>query len=115
MTARAFLTPFVAATLWLTACSGSQSAAADRPRPATHTVTIAEMRFQPETLIVNAGDTVVWVNKDLFPHTATSQAGGFNSASIDAGKAWQFTPAAKGTFAYVCSLHPTMKGTLQIK
>lgn len=115
MTTRAFIPAFVAATLCLTACSGCQSAAADRPEPATHTITIAEMRFQPESLTVNAGDTVVWINKDLFPHTATSQAGAFNSSAIEAGRSWQFTPATKGAFAYVCTFHPSMKATLRIR
>ena len=49
-------------------------AACDKPKPKTHTVTIEAMRFQPETLTVAAGDTIVWVNKDVVPHTATSRA-----------------------------------------
>lgn len=110
MTRRAFPLALVAA-LGLISCS--QGAAADPPT--THTVIIADMRFQPETLTVKAGDAIVWINKDLFPHTATSEAGGFNSAGIDAGSSWQHVPKAKGTFAYVCSFHPTMKATLRVE
>jgi plastocyanin len=36
-------------------------------------------------MIVKAGDTVVWVNKDPFPHTVTSQAGGCDSPEIVPG------------------------------
>jgi plastocyanin len=43
--------------------------ASEPPEPRTHTVTIEEMRFQPERLTVARGDTIVWVNKDLVPHT----------------------------------------------
>jgi plastocyanin len=83
-------------------------------RPATHPVTIDGSRFEPSTLAVKAGDTVVWVNKDLFPHTSTSQAGGFDSQTIAAGKSWALTAAKKGTFPYTCTFHPTMKGTLRV-
>jgi plastocyanin len=47
-------------------------AAGDRPKPKTHTVTMENMRFQPETLTVARGDTIVWINNELVPHTATS-------------------------------------------
>ena len=84
------------------------------PPPTTHTVTIDGSRFEPSTLAVTAGDTVVWVNKDPFPHTSTSKVGGFDSQTIAAGKSWALTPAKKGTFAYTCTFHPTMKGTLRV-
>ena len=58
------------------------------------------MRFQPETLDVARGDTVVWVNKDLVAHTATSEAGGFDSKVIQPEKSWKFTVTKKGEFAY---------------
>ena len=53
-----------------------------RAKPRTHTVTIDGTRFQPDTLTIARGDTVMWVNKDPFPHTATSKAGGFDSQPI---------------------------------
>ena len=37
------------------------------------------------------GDTIVWVVKDLVPHTATSKAGGFDSKDIQADKSWRNT------------------------
>ncbi len=89
--------------------------AADARKPATHTVTMEATQFQPTVLTVAAGDSVVWVNKDPFPHTATSKPGGFDSQVIVAGKSWTFTPSKKGEFAYVCTLHPTMKATLRVK
>ncbi len=87
----------------------------DRPKPKTHTVTIEYMRFQPESLTVARGDTVVWVNKDIVPHTATSKDGGFDSQVIPVEKSWKFTVRKKGTFAYICTLHPTMTATLRVK
>ena len=86
-----------------------------QPPPArTHTVTIENMRFEPADLTVRPGDTIVWVNHDLFPHTATATGGGFDSRPIDAGSSWQFTPRTPGEMAYVCTLHPTMKATVRV-
>jgi plastocyanin len=69
----------------------------ERPKPKTHTVTMENMRFQPESLTVTRGDTVVWVNKDLVPHTATSKAGGFDSQSVQAEKSWKLQCGKKVT------------------
>jgi plastocyanin len=89
-------------------------AAGDRPKSKTHTVTIEGMRFQPERLTVVRGNTIVWVNNDLVPHTATSEAGSFDSQIIQAEKSWKFTASKKGEFAYTCTFHPTMKAMLQV-
>jgi plastocyanin len=83
--------------------------------PTTHTVVMEGLAVAPATLTVAKGDTVVWVNKDPFPHTATAQDKSFDSKEIAAGKSWRFTPKKSGTFPYVCTLHPTMKGTLVVK
>jgi plastocyanin len=80
----------------------------------THTVVIDGVKYDPETLTVKRGDTVVWVNKDPFPHTVTSK-GGFDSHSIAAGKSWKYTASKAGEFAYICTFHPNMKGTLTVK
>ena len=82
---------------------------------ATHTIVIADMKFVPEMLTVKAGDTVVWVNKDFFPHTATAQDRSFDSRDLAANKSWNYIATKKGTFSYVCTLHPTMKAILVVK
>ena len=89
--------------------------AGERATLKTHTVTIEGMRFQPESLTVARGDTVVWVNKDLVPHTATSEAGSFDSQIIQADKSWRFTAKKKGEFPYICTFHRTMKAMLRVK
>jgi plastocyanin len=80
----------------------------------TYTVAMDGTRFIPETLTVKRGDRVVWVNKDPFPHTATA-AGTFDSKDIAAGKSWTYVAGKLGEFAYVCTLHPGMKGTLLVQ
>ena len=83
--------------------------------PATHTVVVVGMKFAPETLTVNRGDTVVWVNKDFFPHTATAADRSFDSRDIAANDRWTHVANKTGTFPYVCTLHPSMKATLIVK
>ena len=91
------------------------AAASDRTGPKTHTVTIEGIRFQPPMLTVSRGDTIVWVNKDVVAHTATSKAGGFDSKTIQAEGSWEYTAGTKGEFAYICAFHPVMKATLRVQ
>jgi len=85
-------------------------------KPKTHTVVMEAMVFRPAALTIRSGDTVVWVNKDIVEHTATSAtAGGFDSKMIRPGQSWKHTIRSRGDVAYVCTYHPLMKGTLQVK
>ena len=85
------------------------------PAVKTHTVIIEGTRFVPETLTVRRGERVVWLNKDPFPHTVTARGHGFDSRSIAANASWRYVAQKSGTFDYVCTLHPTMTGTLVVK
>lgn len=105
------LTLALLAALGLMHCNQARSSA---PPPVTHTVTIEGMQFTPANLTVEAGDTIVWVNKDLFPHTVTA-AGAFDSKSIADGQSWQYRATSKGEYPYTCTFHPTMKGTVRVE
>ena len=90
-------------------------AAVAAPQGTVHTVVIDGMLFVPAELKVKAGDTVIWKNKDAFPHTATSVAKGFDSKPIASGGSWKFVATRRGAFAYFCTLHQTMKGVLTVE
>ena len=90
-------------------------AAAALAKEATHRVTMEAVAFQPADITVKVGDKVVWTNQDPFPHTVTSKAQGFDSKAIAAGKAWTYRAKKKGDFPYVCTLHPTMTGTIHVE
>ena len=79
-----------------------------------HTVMIEGTRYEPATVTVKRGQTVVWVNKDPFPHTVTAK-GVFDSHDIAAGKLWKYTARKAGEYAYTCTLHTNMKGTLKVE
>ena len=80
----------------------------------THTVVIEGFKFSPPALTVHSGDRIVWRNKDLVPHTATSH-GVFDSRSIASGSSWTFVARKVGTLPYVCTFHPTMQGSLTVE
>lgn len=94
-------------------CGIGSDTAAQTAVPATHTVVMEGVSFQPAVLTIRLGDSVAWLNKDAFPHTATS--GRFDSKVIAPAGTWTHTPTAPGEHAYVCIFHPTMKGTLRVQ
>jgi plastocyanin len=80
----------------------------------THQVLIDALRFDPQDLTVKAGDTVVWINHDPFPHTVTAVGKQFDSHEIASGRSWKYTARKAGVFAYSCTLHANMLGTLRV-
>ncbi len=99
--------------LALIGASAGCRAAADPP--ARHEVTIEAMQYSPASLTVAPGDTIVWTNKDMFPHTVTSKTGGFDSQAIPPDGSWTYVARTTGEFSYVCTFHPTMTGTLEVE
>ena len=83
--------------------------------PTTYTVVIEQMRFNPPALMVRRGDHVTWVNKDLFPHTASANSRAFDSHSIAPDASWTYVAGQPGTYPYRCDLHPTMGGILTVR
>lgn len=84
--------------------------------PASARVTVQDVKYSPETIEIRKGETIEWDNKDLTPHTVTSQEGGeLNSDSIEPDASWTHTFAQPGTFPYYCTYHPEMKGTIIVK
>lgn len=78
-----------------------------------HVVEIRGFTFVPDTLVVKRGDTVVWRNQDVMPHTATSEGGAWGSPELGEGGTWRVVVQAGG--AYRCALHPTMRGVIVVR
>ena len=77
-------------------------------------VTIQNFAFAPPTLAITTGTTVTWTNKDQIAHTATADDQSFDSGNLNTGQTWSFTFNQPGTFAYTCTYHPYMKGTITV-
>lgn len=86
-----------------------------RPEPARHTVEMRGFEFHPASLTLAPGDTVIWVNRDVVPHTATGPDGAWDSGSIAAGASWSRVFTAADSAAYACTFHPTMTGLLVVR
>jgi len=82
---------------------------------ATLTVTFEGMAFVPARIVAKRGDTLVWVNRDLVPHTATVARGGFDSGAIAPGQSWRTPAPALGRHEVTCTFHPTMKAELVVE
>jgi plastocyanin len=84
--------------------------------PPTVRVTIQTVKYSLERIEIRKGETVEWDNKDLTPHTVTSQSGGeFDSGSIEPDASWSHTFTQAGEFPYTCTFHPEMNGTIVVK
>ena len=73
--------------------------------------------FTPNTITVVLGvnSTIVWTNNDGSPHTVTSNGGIFDSGNMAPGQSFSYTFTSTGTFAYHCTYHPWMTGTVVVK
>jgi plastocyanin len=78
----------------------------------TVTVTIEKLVFSPTEITVKAGDTVEWVNKDAFAHTATVKGGW--EVMIPPKKTASRVMQAGDTADYFCRFHPNMKGKITV-
>jgi len=66
-------------------------------------------------LMVEPGQTIQVINDDGVPHTLTAEDGSFDSGVIGGGDGGSFaTPAADGTFSFICTIHPSMSGELTV-
>lgn len=75
-------------------------------------VTIDKLVFSPATVEAKVGDTIEWVNKDVFAHTATVKGGW--EVMIPPKKSASLTLKAAGALDYFCRFHPNMKGRLVV-
>lgn len=102
----------------LTGHAANGQAPADRKAHSghrSHTVIIEGMRFEPGVVTVAPGDRVTWINEDPFPHTVTSSSGKFDSHPIAPGASWSYIARRPGKYDYICTLHVTMKGRLDVR
>jgi plastocyanin len=77
-------------------------------------VQIIDFAFEPATLEVPAGTTVVWTNAGSAPHTVTSDADAFDSGRLDPGGTFSMTFDTPGTYHYHCEFHPGMQATIVV-
>jgi plastocyanin len=85
------------------------------PNSSAHVIVIENVQFSLQNLVVKTGERITWVNKDLFPHTATADGKSFDSRAIAPNASWTWVAGKSGSYAYGCTFHPTMKGTVTVQ
>jgi plastocyanin len=79
---------------------------------ASGSVQMRDFSFSPATITVDVGDSVTWVNAGEEPHNAVGD--NFSTSLLDAGESGAKSFSTAGTFAYICTVHPQMKGTVKV-
>lgn len=84
---------------------------------ATDMVAIQNFSFSPPAITVKVGATVTWTNKDSTSHTVTADSGAadaFDSGTLATSQTYTHTFKKAGTFAYHCTFHSDMHGTVTV-
>lgn len=91
------------------------------PAPVAATLTIrivamdGDKSFAPNPSSIAAGQTVAFYNADSVVHRIAANGGAFDSGNINPGAtSAPMTMSSHGAFAYRCTIHPTMIGTLNV-
>ena len=111
---------FIAMALLLAGCAQQQGNSTGQEKgdgvaaQGSITVEIREFKFSPATLEISKGTTVTWVNFDAAQHTATAE-GVFDSGPLSKMESWSHTFDETGSFDYICTIHPSMKGRVGVR
>ena len=103
----------VAAVAALVPMRRAQSA--DAAEATTHEVEISRFAFVPAKLRVKPGDTIIWANKDIAPHTATGVDESWDTGEIVQNASMSIPVSSDMQTSYFCRFHPHMKAELMIE
>ena len=78
------------------------------------TVKISNFEFAPPNLTIKVGTRVTWTNLDGTAHTATADAGSFDTGTLNQGQSMTIQFNKPGTFTYHCSFHAFMMATIKV-
>lgn len=71
--------------------------------------------YRPESLTVRAGTTVTWIERDTRLHRVTAEDNSFGSAFLKDHERYGVRFNKPGTYAYRCTIHPKMTGTIVVR
>src|ERR1051325_1779869 len=82
--------------------------------PILHRIVIGKMAFGPSPPGLHVGDTIEWVNEDIFLHSVTASDMSFD-VDIAPKTSARVVLKRAGTISYVCKYHPSMQARLVIE
>jgi plastocyanin len=113
--------PQMISTTPRTSAAAAKRSSAPTVRPAasvntaaTSGVTIKNFLYNPRSVSIQVGDTVKWTNQDSAEHTATAKDSSFDTGKLKKGQSGSHKFTKAGSIAYICSVHPNMKGTVVV-
>ena len=119
------------AALGLAACASAPASSMPMAMPSVHMalagsappssvpagaveVGIVNFAFSPGTVTIRVGTTVDWTNHDGVAHTVRFTGADIASGVLQANEHFSHTFTTPGTYAYICSIHPFMHGTVVV-
>jgi len=81
--------------------------------PQTHVVVIDKMKFGPLPARLRPGDSIVWINRDIFRHTATAANHSFD-VDLPPSARRKLVIRSSGAIVFACRYHPGMRGVLRV-
>ena len=102
----------IVAAIALAVSANFASIVAPPAQAADHSIDIKNFAFTPSSITISSGDSVTWTNDDTTTHTVTGTDWG--SGDLAPGATFTHTFAANGSYAYHCSIHPFMTGTVVV-
>lgn len=81
--------------------------------PTHHEVIVIGMKYLPANVIVAIGDTITWINQDIYVHNIVQVDSIWYSPLLNSGDRWQHIVTSADE--YFCSLHVVMRGNIDLK
>jgi plastocyanin len=118
----------VALVVGLSACGSSSKKVRPEQPPVdgrgkkNFAVDAQDDHFTPPNIVIDAGTTVTWTNKDSVAHNVQQSVGfvdfgapfGIDTAQFGPGQTYSFKFTHSGVFLYTCTIHTAMTGRIQV-
>jgi plastocyanin len=93
---------------------GGSSTASSCPKGAV-VIHMKNIQFSPQNASARVGQKVCWINDDDVQHDAVANGGQFKSQLFGQDQTFSTTVSKAGSISYVCTVHPNMTATLDVK
>ena len=79
------------------------------------TISIEGLKYHPDPVTIEVGDTIIWTNNDERDHSVKADDGSFDSGLLRKGKTFSKTFDKPGKITYGSDPSPRTKGTVVVK
>lgn len=78
-------------------------------------IVMKNLAFDPATVTIKAGESVIWTNLDSMNHTVVADNGEFKSGALGQNATFTFKFDKAGSYPFHCGIHPSMTGTVVVQ